>query len=71
MIGTALAGARREPRPIEWAEPLEGPPLRRSIFDRFGLWALVAVVLVVIAYAYPLWHHLRMTRFGSPPFVPF
>jgi cytochrome c oxidase subunit 1 len=70
MLGTALAGKRREPEPMLWAEPLEGPAVRRTLFDRFGLWAAVAVVLVVIAYAYPLVAHLRMERFGSPGFTP-
>ncbi len=70
MLGTALAGKRREPEPMLWAEPLEGTP-RKSIFDRYGLWAAAAVVLVVVAYAYPLIMHLRMTRFGSPGFPPY
>jgi len=71
MIGTGLAGKRREPEPIAWAEPLHPAPLRRTVFDRYGLWTAVAVVLVIIAYGYPLWHHLRMARFGSPGFNPF
>lgn len=71
MIGTGLAGKRREPEPIGWAEPLEPAPVRRTLFDRYGLWTAVAVLLVLIAYAYPLWHHLRMPRFGSPGFSPF
>ena len=71
MIGTALAGRRRMPEPILWAEPLHGPATRRTVFERYGLWAAVAVLLVIIAYAYPLWTHLRMARFGSPGFSPF
>ncbi len=71
MVGTALAGRRREPEPIVWAEPLELEPARRTIFDRYLLWAAVAILLVIVAYAYPLWTHLRMARFGSPGFRPF
>lgn len=71
MIGTALAGRRRAPEPILWAEPLHGPATRRTVFERYGLWAAIAVLLVIIAYAYPLWSHLRMARFGSPGFSPF
>lgn len=71
MVGTALAGRRREPEPILWAEPLEPEPARRTLFDRYLLWAAVAVLLVIVAYAYPLWMHLRMARFGSPGFSPF
>jgi len=71
MIGTALAGRRREPEPIVWAEPLEPVATRRTLLDRYGLWTVLAVILVVIAYAYPLWAHLRMVRYGSPGFAPF
>jgi cytochrome c oxidase subunit 1 len=71
MVGTALAGKRREPEPVLWAEPLEPVSTRRTLLDRYGLWAVVAVLLVLIAYAYPLWAHLRMARFGSPGFRPF
>lgn len=71
MIGTGLAGKKREPEPIEWAEPLEPANPRVTLLDRFGLWTAVAVLLVLIAYAYPLWSHLRMERFGSPGYSPF
>jgi cytochrome c oxidase subunit 1 len=71
MIGTALAGKRQTPEPVVWAEPLAGPATRRSIFERYGLWTVVAVLLVIIAYAYPLLHHFSMQRFGSPPFRPY
>jgi cytochrome c oxidase subunit 1 len=71
MVGTALAGKRREPEPILWAEPLRPPAPHRTLLDRYGLWTLVAVILVLVAYAYPLWTHLRMARFGSPGFSPF
>jgi len=26
---------------------------------------------VLVAYAYPLWMHLQMPRYGSPGFKPF
>jgi cytochrome c oxidase subunit 1 len=71
MLGTALAGKRRAPEPFEWAESLEPVNPRVTVFDRYGMWTAVAVVLVVIAYAYPLWSHLHMQRFGSPGFAPF
>jgi hypothetical protein len=31
----------------------------------------VAVLLVLIAYAYPVWSHLHMQTYGSPGFAPF
>ena len=71
MVGTALAGRKREPEPFLWAEPLQPIAPRRTLFDRYGLWTVVAVILVIVAYGYPLWSHLRMARFGSPGFPPF
>ncbi len=41
------------------------------MLDRYGLWTLVAIVLVLIAYAVPLWQHLQMHTYGSPGFSPF
>jgi hypothetical protein len=35
------------------------------------MWFGIAVVLVVIAYAIPLWDLMHLTRFGSPGFKPF
>src|SRR5262245_10901065 len=71
MIGTALAGRRHDFEPVVWAQPLHPIPNRRTLFDRYGLWTAIAILLVIVAYAYPLWTHLRMTRFGSPGFKPF
>jgi cytochrome c oxidase subunit 1 len=58
---------------IEYAEPLHEPEggFRPGIWDRLGLWFIVAVVLVLIAYAVPLYELLSMERFGSPGFKPF
>ncbi len=71
MLGTVLAGRPTTDRTISFAEPLEGPPTKRMVFDRLGLWVVVAIALVLIAYAYPLADHLRMTTYGSPGFRPF
>lgn len=68
MLGTVLAGAKRPQPAIAFAEPLEGAPTKQSVFDRIGLWVVIAIVLVVIAYAYPLANHLGMETFGSPGF---
>ena len=58
---------------IEYAEPLHVPEggFRVGIWDRLGLWFVVAVVLVLIAYAVPLYELISMERFGSPGFKPF
>ena len=73
MLGTLLAGERRAQPPIMWAESLGEPAdgHRPGIWDRLGLWFAVAVVLVAIAYAIPLWDLLHLTRYGSPGFKPF
>jgi cytochrome c oxidase subunit 1 len=71
MVGTAWGGRRRDPEPIVWAEPLHPAPTKRTLFDRYALWTAIAILLVIVAYAYPLWAHLRMARFGSPGFSPF
>ena len=73
MFGTLLAGKRQAPAPLEWAEPLGTPSdgFRPGLWDRLGLWFVVAVVLVIIAYALPLWDLLHLTRYGSPGFKPF
>jgi len=73
MIGTLLAGPRKPQPAIEWAEPLGRPeggyPV--AIWDKLGLWFVVAVALVAIAYVIPLWDLLHLTRYGSLGFKPF
>jgi cytochrome c oxidase subunit 1 len=71
MLGTVLAGKKTASREIAFAETLEPEPARSGIFDRLGLWTAIAIALVIIAYAYPLYSHLSMTRFGSPGFKPY
>ena len=71
VLGTLGWGRPITPPAIEFAVPLEAPPAQRNIWERFGLWAAVAVGLIVIAYAYPLYHLYMMPRFGSIGFKPF
>jgi cytochrome c oxidase subunit 1 len=73
MVGTMLAGPRREQAGIQWAESLGTPAegYTPTVWDRLGLWFGVAVVLVVIAYAIPLYDLLHLTRYGSQGFKPF
>jgi cytochrome c oxidase subunit 1 len=70
VVATSLAGRRIEAPAFEFAEPLE-PVTTIGLWDRFGLWTMVAVVLVAIAYVYPLYTLLTHPRYGSPPFQPF
>lgn len=73
MAGTLLAGKRKPVEPLEWAEPLSAPEggYRDSIWDRLGLWLVVAVIVALIAYAIPVYELLQLPRYGSPGFKPF
>jgi cytochrome c oxidase subunit 1 len=73
MVGTLLAGERSAQSGIVWAESLGAPAegYRSTVWDRLGMWFGVAVVLVLIAYAIPLWDLLHLQRYGSPGFSPF
>lgn len=50
---------------VSYAEALE-PSLERTIWDRFALWTAVAIVLILLAYAWPILELLRLERFGFP-----
>lgn len=67
---TLVAGRKIAPPSFEFAVPLR-PVAARGIWDRLGLWTVVAIVLIVAAYAWPITHLLAHPRFGSPPFQPF
>jgi cytochrome c oxidase subunit 1 len=73
MLGTLLAGQRKEQPALMWADSLGRPEAGYAdgIWDRLGLWFGVAVVLVAIAYAIPLYDLFQLTRYGSPGFKPF
>ena len=70
VAATLLAGRRGSAPAFEFARPLE-PVDNRGIWDRLGLWTIVAVVLVALAYGYPLIHLISQQRFGSPGISPF
>jgi cytochrome c oxidase subunit I len=72
-VGTLLAGKRSAPQEIQWAQSLGEPEggFRRTIWDRLELWFVIAIVLVVLSYAGPLWDLFHLTRYGSPGFKPF
>jgi cytochrome c oxidase subunit 1 len=66
-----LFGPRVAHEPIQFSEPLEDPGTKVPYLDRLGLLTVAAVVLILVAYGYPIWQHLQMPRFGSPGFSPF
>jgi len=70
VLATWLGGKRITPPAFEFAVALE-PVSEKGLWDRFGMWTIVAIVLVILAYAYPLITLLMTPRFGSPPFQPF
>lgn len=61
------------PIPLTWAKSLESDAAAPEVtlWDRLERWWVIALVLVLIAYAVPLIDIFRMTRFGSPGFKPF
>jgi hypothetical protein len=67
---TWMRGARIEPPAFEFASALR-PPIGGTIWDRFGLWTTLAVILVMLAYAYPMTQLLMHARYGSPGYQPF
>ena len=66
MLATVLVGRRAEQPALVFAEPLEGQPHEVRVFDRIWIGVVAALVLIVVAYAYPLAHHLGMQTFGAP-----
>jgi cytochrome c oxidase subunit I len=70
VLATWVAGRRIEPPAFEFAVPLIRPTTV-GIWDRFGLWTVVAILLVAAAYGYPMIQLLAHPRFGSPAFKPF
>ncbi len=67
LVATAL-GRERSVEPVfAYAEALE-PPTGRTVWDRFALWTAIAILLVILAYAIPIWDILHLERFGSTGF---
>ena len=73
IVHTLLMGRRTAKAPLVWADSLGMPAegFRVTIWDRLGLWWAIAGVLVLVAYAIPLYDILTHARFGSPGFKPF
>jgi cytochrome c oxidase subunit 1 len=71
VVASVLVSPRGARAAIEYADSLVPPTPAPSIWDRLGLWSAVAVVLIVLAYARPLYQLHTMTRFPSHGFSPF
>jgi cytochrome c oxidase subunit I len=70
VVATWFGGKKIAAPPFEFSQPLQ-PVSSMGIWDRFGLWTVIAVLMVLLAYAYPLITLLMHHRFGSPGFKPF
>ncbi len=71
VVGSMLVSPVGVREPFEYAESRVAPTPGPSLWDRFGLWTVVAVVLIALAYGPPLYHLHTMTRFPSQGFSPF
>ncbi len=71
VVATILFGKKIKAPEITFSQPLDGPPAATNIWDRFGLWTAVAIVLILVAYAVPLYDLYTLPRFPSPGFKPF
>ena len=71
LVGTMLVSPLGVTASIEYADSLVPPTPGPSIWDRFGLWTAIAVVLIILAYAQPLYHLHTLARFPSLGFSPF
>lgn len=70
VIATWTSGRKIEAPAFEFAVPLE-PVTTMGVWDRLGLWTIVGIVMIILAYGYPLATLVMTPRFGSPPFQPF
>jgi len=70
-LATIVVGEPSVDTAIEYAEPIEPVAAESGLWDRFGLWTFVAVVLIAIAYVGPFVQLLSLERFGSQAFRPF
>lgn len=70
-VWSTITSSARTSAPIPIAEALSGPDASPRVLDRWPLWTALAVVLVLIGYAVPLYQQLQMPVYGSPGFSPF
>jgi cytochrome c oxidase subunit 1 len=70
VVATWMSRRTAEAPAFEFAIALD-PPVTKGLWDRLGMWTIVGIVMIVLAYAYPLATLIMTPRFGSPPFQPF
>jgi cytochrome c oxidase subunit 1 len=73
MLMTVVAGKKGEaPTDIPWSETLTAPAKEgfEPVWDRIGLWVIVAVVLILLAYG-PFFFGYLPPHFVSPGYQFF
>jgi cytochrome c oxidase subunit 1 len=57
MVGTWLGRRGAAPLSVTGTipDPLSGPEGSPRVLDKLWVWTLIAVVLVVLAYGFPIW----------------
>jgi cytochrome c oxidase subunit 1 len=71
LVATMLVSPAGQRAPVAYAESMSAVEPGPSIWDRLGLWAAVAAVLIVLVYAKPLYDLHTMVKFPSRGFSPF
>ncbi len=39
--------------------------MRIDLYEKLWMWAVLAVLLVLVSYALPIYQHLQLERFGA------
>jgi cytochrome c oxidase subunit 1 len=68
MLFTVTSQRKADQPAVVFAEPLEPPSGSARLFDRLGWWTVAAVILVIVAYAWPIYLQMAAAAPGSPPF---
>ena len=71
LVATMLVSPEGARAPVAYAESMSPVEPGPSIWDRLGLWAAVAAVLILLVYAKPLYDLHTMVTFPSRGFSPF
>lgn len=71
VVWSTVVSSARAQAPVPVAEALSGSEVSPRILDRWGFWVALAIVLVLIGYAVPIYQQMQMPVFGSPGYSPF
>ncbi|MDQ2050767.1 b(o/a)3-type cytochrome-c oxidase subunit 1 [Natronolimnohabitans sp. A-GB9] len=71
VVGTAFNGRSDDLPANEFAETLSGPEDSPQVLDNLKLWTAIAVVLVILAYSFPLMSIVDRGGLYGPDISPF